>query len=488
MTTESSAPSSQRRWAVPVRVRFTVAVVVLSGLALAGAGLVVYLLESRAVDEQTNRSIEQEVAEFEALARRGDPATEGTGAESREPFRNYRDLFSSTLSRNVPSEGEFIFAYWDDCTDCPLYLTSDDRYREVVQDEDFRAEVAALREGGGSGTFEDELGTYRYAVKVAQSARDRGVVVFAYDMAVQRADLNQLMRTYAAVASIAVLVVAVSSAFIAGRLLQPLRELRRATQEISAGDLSRRLEVTGNDDLTRLTQTFNAMLDRLEGSFATQRRFLDDVGHELRTPITITQGHLELLDARDPTDVEGTRELVLDEMSRMSRLVEELILLAKTRRPDFLTPEVVDAADLTTGLFDKMRGLDDRDWRIDEVAQVTAVLDQQRITQAVLQLASNAVRHTDEDSVIAVGSAGDDEQLRFWVRDTGDGIDPAEQARIFERFRRATAAGEGSGLGLTIVREIARAHGGDVSVVSALGEGATFTITIPREQPWSTGS
>jgi signal transduction histidine kinase len=467
--------------------RITVAVVILSALALGGAGVVVYLVESNSIEQSTTEAIEQEIAEFEELARRGDPGTEEGGAETREPFANYRDLLSSTLERNVPSEGEFIFAFWDDCKACPKFL-GDSRYEQVVLDPDFRAEVEARSQQGGSGTFEGASGEFQYAVKVAQSANQSGVVVFVYDMEVQRADLVELMETYTVVSLAALVVVALGAYVISGRLLRPLRDLRDTAKEISAGDLSRRIEVTGNDDLTDLTRTFNSMLDRLAGTFATQRQFLDDVGHELRTPITIAQGHLELMSETDPAEVDATREIVLDEMGRMSRLVEELVLLAKTQRPDFLRPEQVDVTALTESLYDKMRALAVRDWRIEATADVFAVLDPQRITQALLQLASNAVRHTDEDSLVAVGSAADLETVRFWVRDTGDGIDPADQARIFERFRRGSAEGEGSGLGLAIVRGIARAHGGEVEVLSALGRGSRFSITIPREQPWQTGS
>jgi signal transduction histidine kinase len=358
----------------------------------------------------------------------------------------------------------------------------------VATDPAFRAEVEARSDRGGSGTYDGDAGTFRYAVKVARSQQDSGIVVFVYDMHVQRAELVDLIRTYAVVAGAALIVIAFGAFVISGRLLRPLRDLRETAAEISAGDLSRRIDLTGNDDLTELTRTFNSMLDRLDEAFATQRNFLDDVGHELRTPITIVQGHLELMNSARPGEVDSTRDLVLDEMDRMSRLVEELILLAKTRRPDFVRRQPVDVRALTESLFEKMRALALRDWRLDGAAPVQADLDPQRMTQAMLQLASNAVRHTDEDSLVAVGSAADERGLRFWVRDAGDGIEAADQVRIFERFRRGTSAGEGSGLGLAIVRGIAQAHGGDVTVTSTLGIGSTFTITVPREQPWWNGS
>ena len=126
-----------------------------------------------------------------------------------------------------------------------------------------------------------------------------------------------------------------------------------------------------------------------------------------------------------------------------------------------------------------MRALGARDWQVDDRALAWVDVDQQRLTQAVLQLAANAVRHTEEGAVVAIGSRLVGQTALSWVRDTGDGIDIEQQARIFERFRRGTAEGEGSGLGLAIVRGIAQAHGGEVRLESAPGEGATFTIVVP---------
>jgi two-component system, OmpR family, sensor kinase len=289
------------------------------------------------------------------------------------------------------------------------------------------------------------------------------------------------MRTYALVAAIALVLVTAGAWLVAGRLLQPLRQMRATAQEISHTDLSRRLDTTGNDDITDLGNTFNAMLDRLEHSFVQQRRFLDDAGHELRTPITIVRGHLELLDPDHVRDTEATRDLVLDEVDRMARLVDDMIVLAKSGRPDFLKTVEVDAGVLTDEVLDKAGALADRTWKLDERAEGAIQVDPQRITQALLQLATNAAQHTGPGDVIALGSTRDAATVRWWVRDTGPGVPAADAERIFERFQRGDDArgAEGSGLGLSIVRAIATAHGGDVRLDSMPGEGATFTVVIP---------
>jgi signal transduction histidine kinase len=280
------------------------------------------------------------------------------------------------------------------------------------------------------------------------------------------------------------------AAWQAGRLLAPLRTLREAAQEISESDLSRRIAETGNDDITALTRTFNQMLERLDSAFTGQRQFLDDAGHELKTPLTVLQGHLELLDTTDPTEVAATKELLLDEVDRMSRLVQELIMLAKTDRPDFFRFEPVDLAPYLDTLLEKCRALGPRDWVLDEAVAETAVLDEQRITQALLQLAQNAVKHTDEGDEIGLGAHVDAAGgLRLWVRDSGRGVADDAKEHIFDRFSRdrVRADDEGFGLGLSIVAAIARAHGGVARVDDAPGGGAVFTLTLPltrKDETW----
>jgi two-component system OmpR family sensor kinase len=224
----------------------------------------------------------------------------------------------------------------------------------------------------------------------------------------------------------------------------------------------------------------------LEAGFEAQRNFLDDAGHELKTPLTVVRGHLELLEHGDPEEVAETRQLLLDEVDRMSRLVEDLVLLAKARRPDFLTPRKVDVDRMTHALLAKARALGDRDWRLDSSGNGQITVDEQRITQAMLQLADNAVKHTDPGDIVAIGSSYDGATVRLWVRDTGDGVPEDDRRHVFERFGRSTVrpGDEGFGLGLSIVQAIAVAHGGSVSVSDAPGGGARFELQLPKEGAW----
>src|SRR5690625_4010937 len=154
----------------------------------------------------------------------------------------------------------------------------------------------------------------------------------------------------------------------------------------------------------------------------------------------------------------------------MQRIVEELLLLARAEQSDFIQPEPVNLTDLTVDVFDHARVLGERKWSIAEVAEATVRADGQRLTQALMQLVSNAVRYTQDGAAIEIGSRVTGEWVFLWVSDNGRGIEPADMGTIFERFQRGRGRrGEGAGLGLPIVRSIARAHGGEVEVKSAPG-------------------
>jgi signal transduction histidine kinase len=186
----------------------------------------------------------------------------------------------------------------------------------------------------------------------------------------------------------------------------------------------------------------------------------------------------------DPVEQQETITIVMDELDRMNRLVDDLILLAKSERPDFLQLETVNVEALTQELFSKACALADRHWVLDNVGRGQAVLDRQRITQAIMNLAQNATQYTQPNQTIAIGSAIRSKMVHFWVRDTGEGISLDDQQRIFDRFARAANSrrrSEGAGLGLSIVRAIVEAHHGQIKLRSQLGKGSTFTIMIPLD-------
>lgn len=184
----------------------------------------------------------------------------------------------------------------------------------------------------------------------------------------------------------------------------------------------------------------------------------------------------------DPAEREETVRIVLEELERMSRIVEDLLLLAKSERPDFVSPEPVQLGELTADVFVKARALGDRDWSLAGLADAEVHLDAQRITQAMVQLAQNAVQHTVPGQQVAIGSRVQEGRVELYVADSGPGVQPQDAGVIFERFRRGTARrgarGTGAGLGLAIVKAIAEGHGGRVELRPTEGGGATFVLVL----------
>ncbi|MEV0390576.1 ATP-binding protein [Nonomuraea sp. NPDC050643] len=337
--------------------------------------------------------------------------------------------------------------------------------------------------------FETAKGTVHYTVipvTVAGDARPgHFVVAHFYDL--HRDEIVDAVRVLGLSALAAMGLAGTAGWFVAGQVLAPVRLVRQTAEQISdSTDLTRRLDVPGDDDVAALAATFNHMLDRLEQAFVVQRHFMDDAGHELRTPITVIRGHLELM-GDDPDERADTLALVTDELDRMNRIVDDLLTLAKSEQPGFLALDHVELADLTVSVVAKARALGERRWRVDEVAEARLPADRQRLTQALMQLVANAVRHTTDDDLIAVGSAVRDGRVELWVRDSGPGVAPAERERIFGRFVRGagrTGSHDGAGLGLAIVRSIAQAHGGTVQVTEAPGGGACFVMSLPLWELW----
>jgi signal transduction histidine kinase len=430
------------------------------------------------LEERIDAELVQEVSELKTLARGEDPSTGERFGE------NVRRLFRVFLERNIPSRHEVVITF----VDGKPFERSPLRAEPYRLDED--EELVALwgrLEETDRGEVPTPGGRVKYlAVPITHSdGRPAGVFVVANFRDQEEGELDGAIFALSGVGLAILLIGSVLAWRLAGSVLGPVTAVTNTARSITETSLERRIPQQGSDEIAQLAATFNDMLDRLERAFTMQRRFLDDAGHELRTPITIVRGNLEFPD-EDPEERERTVKIMLDELDRMGRIVDDLLLLAQADEPDFLHLDLVDVAALTTQLQTKATALGHRAWQIEAVGRGIIVADRQRLTQAMIELAQNAVQHTEDGDEIALGSgvspAG---EARLWVRDSGPGIPAEDQERIFERFVRGPGdrRSRGAGLGLAIVRAIATAHGGRIELESSPDSGTTVAIVVPTDQP-----
>lgn len=278
------------------------------------------------------------------------------------------------------------------------------------------------------------------------------------------------------------------SLWFSSRALQPIEAITDAASRIAhTNDLQTRLEWDGpNDELGRLTSVFNHMMGRIERLFSVQKHFVADISHELRTPLTAIQGHCEIV-RRYGAD-EQSLEAIEEEVVRMSRLVGDLLMLARAdyggvefeNYPLDLDRVVLDTVEQCQPLV-QARKLN-LTVRYCEPARVRG--DEERLRQMIANLLKNAIKFTPEKGEITVGLENMKEQAVLWVKDTGIGISDDDKPRVFDRFFQSEFSrnhddGEGFGLGLSIVKWIAERHNGAVGVSSRLGEGSVFKVILP---------
>jgi two-component system OmpR family sensor kinase len=280
--------------------------------------------------------------------------------------------------------------------------------------------------------------------------------------------------------------------------LRPLEDAETTAEEIASGNLSARMpETSAGTEVGRLVSTLNTMLARVEEAFAVRtesenklRRFVADASHELRTPITAIRGFSELHRQGAVTGEAETKELIArieGESKRMGSLVEDLLLLARLDQAREMDSKPVDVVKVVADAVAsaQVSGPDHPITLITPNAELFMLGDEVRIHQVIANLLANARAHTSTGTPIAVMITADEAEVSISVADKGPGLSETDQRRIFERFYRADGSrsrnGEdGSGLGLSIVDAVMRAHGGNVSVQSELGQGSKFTLVFPR--------
>jgi two-component system, OmpR family, sensor kinase len=469
----------RRRWlsipGVSARFRILAWCTLLVAGALTASVLATRVVLLRRLSREIDSELTHELAEVRALQRtRVDPKT-------RMPFADADHLLLAALAQAAPSRIQELVAVSDGrvigwSPAAPILRLESDP--ELVR----RWAVSTTRT---FSTIHTSAGTVRVVAEpvtlqsITGPARD--VFVAAVFVHTERAAVDATILVAAEVGAVALLLAVGLAWLIAGRVLAPVRDLEETARSITESDLTHRLVVNGDDELARLAATFNAMLDRVEGAFRSQRQFIDDAGHELRTPITVIRGHLELL-GDDPRERAEVRTIVIDELDRMNRMVNELLLLARAERPDFLRLAEVDVGACTAEVQAKAATLADRDWLDGGRAQVVVVADRQRLTQAWMQLAQNAVQHTAAGDPIELGSRLAGDAVELWVGDSGPGVPDADREAIFQSFARphdGSRSAEHFGFGLPIVRAIAEAHHGQVDVGMSNAGGALFTIRLP---------
>lgn len=276
-------------------------------------------------------------------------------------------------------------------------------------------------------------------------------------------------------------------AFLAWTTLRPIEKINRAAMRIvSAQDLKQRLPVSdNNDEIDRLSSTINGMLERLDNFFQAQVRLSADVSHELRTPLTVIRGNVDLLRrgaTSDPVELNEALTVIDGELDRMSRIVADLLLLSQADAGLSLRMQPVELDTIILDVYRQARvTANGVILQLGHEDQAVVQGDADRLKQLLLNLVTNALKHTPPGGHVTMSLFREPERVRITVADTGRGIAPTALPHIFERFYRAENNDQkGTGLGLSIAQWIAQAHGGQITVTSELGKGSVFTLSLPR--------
>ncbi len=349
---------------------------------------------------------------------------------------------------------------------------------------------------GQYGSFRDAGVRWLYvALDTSATRANVGLIVLA-SPAPRAAQLsllgNDLIPPLVEAGVIGLVISIVLAVLISASVARPLRRAADAAHAIAIGDHTRRAPEEGPREVQELAHAFNHMVDQVTRSQQTQRDFLANVSHELKTPLTSIQGYSQAILDGTAADPAPAAQVIYDEAGRMQRLVEDLLDLARVelgaaplRREAIALAPLLDAVLATLSPQATQQGV--RLLR-EDTATPRIIGDGDRLAQVFTNLISNAIQHTPDGGQVRISTATQGQEVEIVVSDTGPGIPAQDVARVFERFyradkSRARSAQKGTGLGLTISKEIVEAHGGSIEAASTEGQGATFTVWLPLPRP-----
>ena len=461
----ASRRGTSMRWKILGSIMIPVMILL---LVLTGAISALILSDNaREVDEHLAR----EARELSLLAERA------TDPRTGSPITDPTQLLELYITRTIPDPNETMFVLSENLvfartTDTPaVRLDLDVNFLNLV----YQADSVQF------GDWETEVGNARYVIVPVTSEQSSGALVAVIFSDLDAAPIRELLLRFALIALFALVGMVALGYLVAGRIFRPIQTLTEFASELGEEELDKRIPVTEvRDELDQLATEFNTMLDRIETAFQSQRQFVDIAGHELRTPLTIIRGHFDLMRA-NPAEAVTAMPIIQEELNRMSRLVSDLQTLTKSSAPEFVHLSAANLEEFAADLKSKIAAMTTR--RVKVIGTTGSwQLDSQRISQAVLQLVENATKYTPARAKIVVELRSEGNWLEISVSDSGPGVERELREQIWEPFVRGKDKQnvDGSGIRLSLVRAIARAHGGDATVSESEFGGAKFSLRIPR--------
>ncbi|MEA2426032.1 MAG: two-component system, OmpR family, sensor kinase [Thermoleophilaceae bacterium] len=466
-----------------LRIAALVTLVVLACLGV--AFVAVYRETSSQLTHRAQQDLRQDMDALAHAVSRGPATTDAAARRVRaflrnQPFHPTSHIVSVTLdhARTITNEPELLGLSRAE----PGEGSGTQRAENQAARSFFSAPAGlSVRKLPDAGRFQVLVRTIQ--VGAAHTAR---LGVGEPTAATDRAE-DSVLDAFLLAGALGVLAALLGGVMVASRVASPLRRMAGVASRVDSGELRQRMEIGGRrDEVGVLADSFDHMLDRLEGAFERQTAFVADASHELRTPLTVIRGQLEVLAGEahpSPAEVQRVERLVRTEILRMERLVEDLLLLAQAGTEGFLRPGRID---LPQFLDDLVRGQAEtaaRDLRLTATPPIAISADPDRLAQALRNLVANAIAHTRSGGRIDVAVRIADGTVSFIVDDDGPGIPEDQRAAVFDRFHRLDAGrtreAGGAGLGLAIVWAIAEAHGGRAYAEASPLGGARMVIALP---------